>query len=156
MSLSHSVCSLPVELTGYTLRPTLHVSQPLSSLISLLYFIFSCWFYLLKMRCPSAVLWLGSLRRDFPFYSYSTLDQMSPLPALRRGSGEAHFISSSLALHLKRCLGQPGWLSDLAPPSAQGLILETRDCVPCQAPCMGPVSPSASLPLSLSVSPVNK
>ena len=37
--------------------------------------------------------------------------------------------------------GQPGWLSDLAPPSAQGVILETWDPVPCQAPCMEPASP---------------
>ena len=29
---------------------------------------------------------------------------------------------------------QPGWLTSLAPPSAQGLILETRDQVPRQAP----------------------
>ena len=28
------------------------------------------------------------------------------------------------------------WLSGLAPPSAQGVILETWDRVPCQAPCM--------------------
>ena len=45
---------------------------------------------------------------------------------------------------------QPGWLSSLALPSAQGLILETRDRVPCRAPCMEPASPSA--PLSLCVS----
>ena len=52
--------------------------------------------------------------------------------------------------------GQPGGLSCLAPPSAQGTILETWDGVPRQAPCMEPVSPSAcvsaSLPLSLCVS----
>ena len=47
------------------------------------------------------------------------------------------------------------WLSSLAPPSAQGVILETWDRVPRQAPCMEwslllplPVS----LPLSLCVS----
>ena len=40
--------------------------------------------------------------------------------------------------------GQPGWLSGLAPLSAQGVILETRDRVARQAPCMGPASPSAS------------
>ena len=55
-------------------------------------------------------------------------------------------------------LGQPEWLSGLAPPSAQGLILETRDRVPSQAPCMEPASSSAcvsaspSLSLSLSLS----
>ena len=46
------------------------------------------------------------------------------------------------------------WLSGLAPPSAWGLILETRDPVPHQASCMEPASPSAcvSAPLSLSLS----
>ena len=57
-------------------------------------------------------------------------------------------------------LGQPGWLSGLAPPSAQGVILETRDRVPRRAPCMEPASPSAcvsaSLSLSLSLSLMNK
>ena len=42
--------------------------------------------------------------------------------------------------------GQPGWLGGLALPSAQGVILETWDRVPCQPPCMEP----ASLPLYLS------
>ena len=50
------------------------------------------------------------------------------------------------------CLGQPGWLSGLVPPLAQGLILETRDQVPCQAPCMEPASPSLCLCLFLSLS----
>ena len=52
-------------------------------------------------------------------------------------------------------MGQPRWLSDLAPPSAQGLILEAQDRVPRQAPCV--VEPaSASLSLSLSLSLINK
>ena len=46
-------------------------------------------------------------------------------------------------------VGQPGWLSSLAPPSAQGLILETRDRVPRWAHCRELLLP---LPLSLSVS----
>ena len=48
--------------------------------------------------------------------------------------------------------GQPGWLSGLALRSAQGVILETWDPVPCQVPCMEPASPSAFLFLSLCVS----
>ena len=48
-------------------------------------------------------------------------------------------------------VGQPGWFSGLEPPSAQGLILETRDRVPYQAPCMEPASPSACVFASLSV-----
>ena len=52
-------------------------------------------------------------------------------------------------------LGQPGWLSGLAPPSAQALILETWDRVQRWAPCVEPASPSAcvspflSLPMTL-------
>ena len=58
----------------------------------------------------------------------------------------------------KQNLGQPGWLSSLPPPSAQGLILETQDRVPRRAPCMEPASPSAcvSAPLSLCLSGINK
>ena len=39
--------------------------------------------------------------------------------------------------------GQPRWLSGLAPPSVQGLTLETQDWVPRRAPWMEPASPSA-------------
>ena len=46
-------------------------------------------------------------------------------------------------------IGQPGWLSDLAPPSAQGVILETGDRVPRQAPSMEPASPSPCVSASL-------
>ena len=54
-------------------------------------------------------------------------------------------------------LGQPRWLSGLAPPSAQGLILKTLDQVPHRAPCMEPawslfLPLPASLPLTLSLS----
>ena len=55
------------------------------------------------------------------------------------------------------CLGQPGWLSGLEPPSAQGVILETRDPVPRRAPCMEPASPSACVSASpYSASLMNK
>ena len=50
-------------------------------------------------------------------------------------------------------MGQRGSLSGLAPRWAQGVILETPDRVPRQAPCMEPGSPSACVhttPLSLS------
>ena len=57
-------------------------------------------------------------------------------------------------------LGQPGWLSGLAPHSAQGVILGTRDQVPHRFPCMEPAFRSAcvsvSLSLSLCVSLMNK
>ena len=60
--------------------------------------------------------------------------------------------SNAKSLNLNK-IGQPWWLSGLALPSAQGVILETRDRVPHRAPCVEPASPSAcvSLPLSLSV-----
>ena len=48
--------------------------------------------------------------------------------------------------------GQPRWRSGLAPPAAQGVILETRDRVPHRAPCMEPASPSAYVSASLSLS----
>ena len=41
-------------------------------------------------------------------------------------------------------------------PSAQGMILETRDRVPHQAPCTEPASPSACVSASLSLSLMNK
>ena len=54
--------------------------------------------------------------------------------------------------------GQPGWPRGLAPPPAQGVILEPRDRVPRRAPCMEPASPSACACVSgtLSVSLMNK
>ena len=45
----------------------------------------------------------------------------------------------------------PGWLSGLAPPLAQGVILESWDRVPHGAPCMEPASPSACVSASLSL-----
>ena len=48
--------------------------------------------------------------------------------------------------------GQPGGLSGLALPSAQGVILETRGRVPDRAPCMEPASPSAFVFVSFSLS----
>ena len=52
--------------------------------------------------------------------------------------------------------GQSQWLSGLVPPSVQGVILETWDGVPRQAPCMEPASPSACVYASLCVSLMNK
>ena len=49
-------------------------------------------------------------------------------------------------------VGTPGWLSGLAPPPAQGMILETQNQVPHQASCMDPASPSACVSASLSLS----
>ena len=52
----------------------------------------------------------------------------------------------------KNEIGQPVWLSGLAPPSAQGVILGTWGWVPRRAPYMGPASPSACVSASLSLS----
>ena len=52
----------------------------------------------------------------------------------------------------KQNLEQPRWLSGLVPPLAQGMILETRNQVPCQASCMEPASSSAYVFASLFVS----
>ena len=46
---------------------------------------------------------------------------------------------------------QPGWLSGLAPPLAQGQILESWDGVPHRAPCMEPASLSACVSVSVCV-----
>ena len=53
---------------------------------------------------------------------------------------------------IENTLEQPGWLSSLVLPSAQGVILGTRDRVPRQAPCVEPASPAACVSASLSVS----
>ena len=50
-----------------------------------------------------------------------------------------------------KILGIPGWRSGLAPAFGPGRILETRDRIPRQAPCMEPASPSACVCLSLSL-----
>ena len=60
--------------------------------------------------------------------------------------------------YLKKDEGSPGGSAGLGSPSAQGMILETQDQIPCRASCMEPASPSAwvSAILSLSVSLMNK
>ena len=53
------------------------------------------------------------------------------------GMEESGFLGGSVVEHL---------------PLAQGMILESRDQVPRQAPCMEPASPAVCLCLSLCVS----
>ena len=76
-----------------------------------------------------------------------------PSPGINPFSKESWFLLLE-NIFKNQDLGQPGWLSGLAPPSAQGMTLETQDRVPRQAFCMEPASPSAcvSAPLSLSLS----
>ena len=61
-------------------------------------------------------------------------------------------MTSWLTLSLKCIFGQPRWRSGLAPPAAQGVILETRNRVLRRAPCVEPASPSASLSLCVCLS----
>ena len=65
---------------------------------------------------------------------------------------QKHQESQWCSSHAKDSRGQPGWLSGLAPPSVQGVILESQDRVLNQAPCMEPASPSAFVSASLSLS----
>ena len=73
-------------------------------------------------------------------------------------AGAKPLCHPGILLFLKVVVGQPWWLSSLASPSAQGVILETRDRVPCQAPgawsLLLPLP--VSLPLSLSVCDYHK
>ena len=53
--------------------------------------------------------------------------------------------------------GQPGWLSGLVLPLAQGMILETWNRVPRRrAPCVEPASPSACVSAALSLALMNE
>ena len=53
--------------------------------------------------------------------------------------------------NIKRNRGSPGGSVVKLLPSVQGLILESWDGVPRQAPCMEPASPSAYVSASLSL-----
>ncbi|CAD7681054.1 unnamed protein product [Nyctereutes procyonoides] len=70
---------------------------------------------------------------------FSRLSVSSSTPSSFQRQRESHTTTCGLAL-----------------PSAQGLILETRDRVPHRAPCMEPASPSACVSAPLSVSLMNK
>ena len=58
-------------------------------------------------------------------------------------------LLTSQRLHENHRAGQPGWLSRLAPPSARGVILETRDQVQVGIPAWSLLLP---LPVSLLLS----
>ena len=73
------------------------------------------------------------------------LDPRSPgsRPGPKAGAKLLNHPGVPISGNLYLCPGHPRWCSGLAPPAAQGVILESWDRVPCQAPCMGPASPSA-------------
>ena len=64
----------------------------------------------------------------------------------------------AIILIINLVTGQPRWLSGLALPSAQGMILEAQDRVPHQAPYIQeePASLSACVSAPLSLSLMNK
>ena len=70
--------------------------------------------------------------------------------------GQAHARHQDTLKNKTQFGGQPGWPSSLALPSAQGMILVSRDRVPHWATCMEPASPSACVSASLSLSLSNK
>ena len=78
----------------------------------------------------------------FPVLGHS-LFTPPPTPLLPQGSSNVYSL----------CLG--GLVVEHL-PSAQGVILKTRDGVRHRAPCTGPASPSAGVSASLSVSLTNK
>ena len=83
----------------------------------------------------------------------ATMENSLPLPPEVRLPYDLAILLSMYNILKKICIrGQPGWLSGLVPPSAQGVILETPDRVPHRAPCMEPASPSACVSASLFVS----
>ena len=61
-------------------------------------------------------------------------------------------ISLATGPYKTAMLGSPGGSVGLALPPAHGMILETQDRIPHQAPCMEPASPSACVSASLSLS----
>ena len=84
------------------------------------------------------VEWIAS------FFSSMTLVVLpSPLTCIQSNTANIYNVYKYVQY------GQPQWLSGLVLPSAQGLILKTRDRVPRQAPCVEPVSPSACVSASL-------
>ena len=72
---------------------------------------------------------------------------------------EYHFSSNPwlyFSFNIIEILGQPGGLRGLVPPSAQDVILGTRNRVPLRVPCVDPASPSACFSASLCLSWTDK
>ena len=105
-------------------------------------------------RTCSERRWTAGCRaraREPHFYTcFQGLRLNAPGSELQGLNPDARFTHSlTSALLKKNDLGQPGGLSGLAPPSAQGVILGSRDRVPRRAPCVEPASLSACVPVSL-------
>ena len=94
--------------------------------------------------------WTMSKHFSITFVHGALNPKVMLLPARTAGpSSLGTFYSFFQRINL---LGQPQWHSGLTPPAAQGMILETQDQVPRQAPHMKPASPSACVSASLSFS----
>ena len=114
--------------------------------------------YYLIFRMYKVSRFLGYFRgKGVKTYVHPTFSEKTNIVQLQKKSIkqriEIHLISSirnykMLTLETERERGQPGWLRGLVLPSAQGLILETRDGVPRQAPCVEPASLSLYVCLS--------
>ena len=88
----------------------------------------------------------------------NTYRTMKMKPQLTKTRDAEVFRGKSIGVNvcIEKGLGQPGWLSGLAPPLARGVILEARDQVPHRGSLRGPASPSACVSASLSVSLMDK
>ena len=104
---------------------------------------------------------MGVQAVKFTTYQTRSINQLrAPIPNSRPHKVKQQTtLQSVLLLRKKIRRGQPGWLSRLAPPSAQGVILETWDRVPAwslRLPLPVSLPLSLSLSLSLCVSLMNK
>ena len=95
-----------------------------------------------------AIVWFSSSSKNSHALLNSDPCDFSPSPSI-----PPFFWSSQWCFLIKNFpFGQPGWLSGLAPPSAQGVTLETRNQGPHRDPCLEPASPSACVSALLCVS----
>ena len=131
-NLSSSVNTISPQTHGICRIMSLCLKYPfILSSCSCYFFMFHLWFYI--WNC-------SSLSQKGHFLLASSVVPVKYIS-----------YNNRVVFYFKVPLGQPGWLSSLAPPSAQGMILETRDRVPRRAPYMEPASTSACVSPSLSV-----
>ena len=125
-----------------------------SSLVQL-YFPLFC-FISLIFSSASSILSLHQACFQSLIRVENTIEELKNLPL--QGS-HWHLFSSPASILMIVALNSPSgaaqvaqWFSatGLAPPSAQGMILETQDWVPHQASCVEPVSSSACVSASVS------
>ena len=90
-------------------------------------------------------------------FKWRQSDQMEDFLSSPGRAGPLIFLTEiSLILSKRQHEGIPGGSAVGCLPSAQGVILESRDRVPHRAPCMESASPSACVSAYLSVSLMHK